>query len=59
VVILALASLATDFIAQLLAAISLGLMFVWYIPAQWFLAMLGLSILTTLYGHYIEKRPLI
>lgn len=59
VVILALASLATDFIAQFLAPISLGLMFVWCIPAQWFLAMLGLSILTTLYGHYIEKRPLI
>lgn len=59
VVILALASLATDFIAQLLATISLGLMFAWYVPTQWFLAMLGLSILTTLYGHYIEKRPLI
>ncbi len=26
---------------------------------QWFLLMLGVSILTTLYGHLIEKRPLI
>ncbi|GGO33585.1 hypothetical protein GCM10010991_23180 [Gemmobacter aquaticus] len=26
---------------------------------NWFLGMLGLSILTTLYGHYIEKRPLV
>lgn len=26
---------------------------------QWVLAMIGASILTTLYGHYIEKRPLV
>ena len=25
---------------------------------QWFLTMLGLSILTTLYGHLVERRPL-
>lgn len=25
---------------------------------QWVIAMVGASILTTLYGHYIEKRPL-
>jgi hypothetical protein len=26
---------------------------------QWITAMVGASILTTLYGHYIEKRPLV
>jgi hypothetical protein len=26
---------------------------------QWIIAMVGASILTTLYGHYIEKRPLV
>lgn len=26
---------------------------------QWVVAMVGASILTTLYGHYIEKRPLV
>ncbi|HLQ17404.1 MAG TPA: hypothetical protein VK146_00360 [Tabrizicola sp.] len=26
---------------------------------QWIVAMVGASILTTLYGHYIEKRPLV
>jgi hypothetical protein len=31
----------------------------WEIVAQWTVTMVGVSILTTLYGHYIEKRPLI
>lgn len=26
---------------------------------QWIVAMVGASILTTLYGHYVEKRPLV
>ncbi|MDZ4087729.1 MAG: hypothetical protein U1E69_13125 [Tabrizicola sp.] len=26
---------------------------------QWIIAMVGASILTTLYGHYVEKRPLV
>jgi len=26
---------------------------------QWVVAMVGASILTTLYGHYVEKRPLV
>jgi hypothetical protein len=26
---------------------------------QWAITMVGISILTTLYGHYIEKRPLV
>ncbi|MDB5659081.1 MAG: hypothetical protein JWS10_1696 [Cypionkella sp.] len=31
----------------------------WQIVAGWPVMMVGLSILTTLYGHYIEKRPLV
>lgn len=34
-------------------------MFLWDIATGWFLAMLELSILTTLYGHYVEKRDLV
>ena len=26
---------------------------------QWFITMLGLSVLTTLYGHLVERRPLV
>jgi hypothetical protein len=32
---------------------------VWTLAVQWLLMMVGISILTTLYGHYIQKRPLI
>lgn len=31
----------------------------WIATRLWIKTMLGLSILTTLYGHYIEKRPLV
>ncbi len=31
----------------------------WAIPVQWIEMMVGISLLTTLYGHYIQKRPLI
>lgn len=31
----------------------------WEVVAQWTVTMVGVSILTTLYGHYIEKRPLV
>lgn len=31
---------------------------VWHTITGWFVMMVGVSILTTLYGHYIEKRPL-
>ena len=26
---------------------------------QWFITILGLSVLTTLYGHLVERRPLV
>ncbi|MDR0808832.1 MAG: hypothetical protein LBE86_06875 [Gemmobacter sp.] len=31
----------------------------WGVVAGWMQLMVGVSILTTLYGHYIEKRPLV
>ncbi|MES2433108.1 MAG: hypothetical protein V4586_04710 [Pseudomonadota bacterium] len=31
----------------------------WQLIAGWPVTMVGLSVLTTLYGHYIEKRPLV
>ena len=33
--------------------------FLIYIALQWFLTMFTLSLLTTVYGHYIEKRELV
>ena len=35
------------------------LSFVWNIVVGWLLVMVGISILTTIYGHYVEKRPLV
>lgn len=32
---------------------------IWQIIVGWPIMMVGLSVLTTLYGHYIEKRPLV
>lgn len=31
----------------------------WTVVAGWAVMMVGLSILTTLYGHYLQKRPLL
>lgn len=59
---LALGFLLVSFLLGLLAAL-LAIVpvvgFVAQLAVNWFLGMLGLSILTTLYGHYIEKRPLV
>ncbi|MCA0205865.1 MAG: hypothetical protein LCH92_16080 [Proteobacteria bacterium] len=41
-----------------LAQISLPLALIWSAVAQWLAFLVGASILTTLYGHYIEKREL-
>lgn len=35
------------------------LMLLWDVVGGWLQLMVGVSILTTLYGHYIEKRPLV
>ena len=32
---------------------------IWDIVVTWLVTMVGVSILTTLYGHYIQKRPLV
>ncbi|MDO1583902.1 hypothetical protein [Rhizobium oryzicola] len=56
--ILWILSVIIGFVTQLLAMVSQVLALVWEIPTQWFLTMLSLSILTTLYGYYIEKREL-
>ena len=34
-------------------------MIIYQVVSQWVQIMVGISILTTLYGHYIEKRPLV
>jgi hypothetical protein len=41
-----------------LAFQAIGLGLVWDFVFGWVQLMVGVSILTTLYGHYIEKRPL-
>ncbi len=35
------------------------LSFLWQAVTGWLVMMVGVSILTTLYGHYIQKRPLL
>jgi hypothetical protein len=56
-VILAVLSFAVALVGTLaFQAIGLGL--VWDFVFGWVQLMVGVSILTTLYGHYIEKRPL-
>jgi hypothetical protein len=32
---------------------------IWQFATQWVMVMVGASILTTLYGHYVEGRPLV
>jgi hypothetical protein len=53
-----LASILIGLLAALLAIVPV-IGFVVQLAVNWFVGMLGLSILTTLYGHYIEKRPLV
>lgn len=38
---------------------SATLSFVWEFVINWPILMIGISVLTTLYGHYIQKRPLV
>ncbi len=58
-VIMALALWAVNLISWFVFG-GYGLMAnIWQLIAGWPVMMVGLSILTTLYGHYIEKRPLV
>ena len=42
----------------LLGYVSSFLAFVWAFGVQWAVLLVGASILTTIYGHYVENRPL-
>ncbi|MFN3953892.1 MAG: hypothetical protein ACK4LQ_05510 [Pararhodobacter sp.] len=59
-VVLAVASMvllwAVNLPAGWLAALSPFLGFVWAFVVQWASLLVGVSILTTIYGHYVEKR---
>ena len=37
---------------------SSALSLVYSIVVNWFVTMIGISVLTTLYGHYVQKRPI-
>ena len=53
-----LAAVAIDLPMLLLGSVPL-LGFVWSAATAWLKMMVGISILTTLYGHFVEKRPLL
>lgn len=61
-VVLAVASMVLLWVANLpvgwLARLSPFLGFVWAFVVQWASLLVGVSILTTIYGHYVEKRAL-
>jgi hypothetical protein len=62
-VVLSLAWLALAFVLGLIMGV-LGsaipaLTILFQFVVGWVTMMIGISILTTLYGHYIEKRPLL
>jgi hypothetical protein len=57
-VISALVLFANGVIVLYLLSGSTVLFLTWTLLFNWFATMVGLSILTTLYGHYIEKRAL-
>jgi len=61
-VVLAVASVLAVWVANLpvalLGSFSTFLAFVWAFAVQWAVLLVGASVLTTIYGHYVEKRPL-
>jgi len=60
--VLAVASVLAVWILNLpvtlLARASTFLAFVWAFAVQWAVLLVGVSVLTTIYGHYVEKRAL-
>jgi len=48
-----------SYLASLILGDSIAPAIVWELVFGWVVLMIGLSILTTLYGHYIEGRPLV
>lgn len=60
VVISVVCSLALNFLGLRLFSDPFGLPSrIYELVVQWIVTMVGVSILTTLYGHYVEKRPLV
>lgn len=60
VVLSVICSLALDLLGTRLFADSVGMpSMVYTLVVQWIVTMVGVSILTTLYGYYVEKRPLV
>ncbi len=55
----ALALAAVDLAGSTLLGGVVVLQIAYNFVARWVITMVGISILTTLYGHYIQKRPLI
>ena len=51
--------LLIDLPATLLFPTGSYLQMIWLILTYWIKVMVGLSILTTIYGHYVEGRPLV
>lgn len=49
---------ATDTITSALISTNMVIGFVWSVLELWVLSLMGPALLTTLYGHYIEGRPL-
>lgn len=50
---------ANGFLSMYVFGGSMILFLIWSLAFNWLATMVGLSILTTLYGHYIEKRELV
>ena len=59
-VVSAIASVVIDLPAELLARLPVGMWlgFIWVGITGWVKLMVGVSILTTLYGVYVEKRTI-
>lgn len=53
-----LAVWAANLPVVLLAQVSGFLAFVWAFAVQWAVLLVGVSVLTTIYGHYVERRAL-
>ena len=49
---------ANEHVTNLISG-NLFLLALWVIPFEWVFLMIHISILTTLYGHYVEKRALV
>ena len=60
---LTLIIVAAIFVVNLIGMVVFGHLMItallWQLVTNWLITMIGVSILTTLYGHYIEKRPLV